>query len=224
MPDLAPGQPTGGPATPTHDASPPLPIPAPPAALSTDDLSQLSPEDIQARITARERDMKYRLAAIKHEVASLGDDVTFAGRPLLDWIRERKVLAVGVAAGAGALVGILWGVAKRESRRPDPDDQIDFIRARMTSLLDEAAHKVARGASTEDAMRHAMRSAPIVYTDAPARDSMPAAQTKSSVRQTIDVAVKSMLGFALKAATDQLTQKLTGHKTIGDAVKAADDD
>lgn len=217
MPDLAPGQPTGGPATPTHDASPPLPIPGPPAAIADDDLSALSPEDIQDRIRARERDMKFRIEAIRHEVRAMGDDVVIGGRPLLDWIRERKEAAVGLAIGGGALVGIVWGLARREARRPDPDDQIDFINARMASLLDEAAHKVARGASVDSAMQHALRSAPVVYTEPRA----PEVQARSSVMQTFDVAVKSLLGFALKAATDHLTQTLTGRKDTGDALAAA---
>lgn len=224
MPDLAPGQPTGGPATPTKSAEPPLPIPAPPAALSTDDLASLSPEDIQARITARERDMKFRLQAIRHEVRSMGDDVVVGGRPMLDLIRDHKEAAIALALGAGALVGLLWGAARREKRRPDVDDQVDMIRVRMASLLEEAADRVSRGTSTDEAIDRAVRAAPVVYMPGRETSSAAASQAKSSVRQAVDLAVKSAIGFASKAAMDAATKKFTGHATTGEALKAADDD
>lgn len=205
MPDLTPGQPQGGPATPTQPASPPLPIPGPPAAVADDDLSSLSPEEIQARLRARERDMKFRLQAIRHEAQAMGDDVLVGGRPLLDMIRERKEAAVGLAIGGGALVGILWGAVRRERRRPSPDDQIDFIRARMASLLDEAAQQVADGTAVDVAMQRALRSAPVVYVE----PREPMAQAQRSAAQTIDVVVKSLFGYALKSVVDHLTHNLT---------------
>lgn len=203
--DLTPGQPHGGPATPTRQAQTPLPLPAPPAAVASDDLTTLSPEDIQERITARERDMKFRIEAIKHEVRALGSDVTVDGRPALDWIRDNKELALGGAAGAGLLLGLLLGALAREMRRPDPDDTEDFIRVRMASLMDDAAKRVARGESVEQAADRVSRQMPVIYAD---RSTTVAA--RSSLAQALDLGLKSLVGVVAKSVGDQITRSISG--------------
>lgn len=218
MPDLAPGTPTPGPTTPTRDAQPVLPIPAPLIPTEELDLKSLSPKDLQEQLLARERDMKFRLAAIRHEVSSLGDDVVLGGRPLLDHIRDHKEIAIAAAAGVGALLGVLLALRARAKRRPPNDDELDFVHARLSTLLDEAAHRVASGRDTpEEALRHTLRTTPVIYTE---RQPVHA-QAKSSLGQTADVLVKAVVGFAAKSAADQLTQKLTGHANIGDAIADA---
>lgn len=203
--DLTPGQPTGGPATPTKQAQDLLPLPAPPAAVASDDLSQLSPEELQARIDARERDMKFRLRAIRHEVRELGSDVMLGDRPALDWIRDHKERALAYGAGAGLVLGLLVGLIARARRRPDPDDTEDFIRLRMSSLLDEAATRVARGESVESAADRVARSAPVVYAD---RSTTVAA--RSSLLNAVDLGLKTLVGVVAKSVGDELSRSISG--------------
>ena len=79
---------TPGPNSPLADAVDKSPMPMPPA-LDDDgtDLKMLTPEDIRARLVARERDMKFRIEALKREVMTVGEDLTFEGRPLFDVVR-----------------------------------------------------------------------------------------------------------------------------------------
>ncbi len=205
MSDLAPGQPKGGPATPTKQADPPLPLPSAPAAQAGDDLTLLTPADLQERIAARERDMKFRIHAIKHEVRSLGSDVQVEGRPLLDWIRDRKEAALGGAAAVGLVAGVVLGLIARHRSLPDEDDTGDVVRFRMESLLEDAAQRVARGEDVETATARAVRSAPVVYAD---RSVTVAA--KSSVAQALDLGLKSLIGVVAKSVGDQITRSLTG--------------
>lgn len=215
-----PSPPTPGPASKTDALQDRSPLPAPPADIGEGlDVDDLSAEAIRAQIVARERDMKYHVAALRHEVLTMGDDVTVGGRPLLDLIRSNKVLSMGVAVGVGLLAGALLGARARARRRPEPDDGLQFIRARTATLLDEAAWKVALGLSTEEALRQTLKTTPVVYAE-----PQPVARVGSPVGDTVDIAIKSATGFLLKAAMDRVTQTLTGHEETFAAVADATSD
>ena len=129
------------------------PIPGPPVDVGEGvALDQLTPEQIRARLAARERDIKYHVAALKHEATTVLDDVNVGGRPLMDLIRQRKPIALGAGAAVGAVVGILLGLRARSKRKPAPsEDHVEFVRARLALALDRAAERVARGASVDQA-------------------------------------------------------------------------
>lgn len=215
----AESSPTPGPNTPTKSALPDIgPIPGPPVNIGNDvSLETLTPEEIRARLAARERDMKYHVAALKHEALTVADDVNIGGRPLMDIIRAQPLRAAAIAVGSGALLGLLIGLRSRAKRRPVQDDDIDFVRARLAFSVEDAARRVARGDETEHALRASMRTMPVIYGEA----SGPAEQARRSTNGVIDVVIKSALGFAAKAAADQLTQKLTGHEETFAAVADA---
>jgi ElaB/YqjD/DUF883 family membrane-anchored ribosome-binding protein len=231
MPDLTPAEQatldasgvTPGPGSPLADAVDRSPMPIPPA-LDDDgvDLSMLSAEDLRARILARERDMKFRIDALKHEVVTVGEDLNVGGRPVMDIVRQDPVRAVAVAVGSGLLVGLVLGVVSRRRHRPEPDHGLEAVQVRLAHLIDDAARRVARGTSAEDALRATTRDLP-VYTPSASAGKTAQAQASSSVRQAVDMAVKSAVGFALKAATDQLTRKLTGKSDTVAAVAEAPD-
>lgn len=196
------------------------PIPGPPVNIGDDvALEQLTADQIRARLAARERDLKYHVAALKHEAATVLDDVVVDGRPLMDRIRERPAVALGIAAATGAVVGSLFGLRARAKRRaPVPEDHIEFIRARLATALDEAAAKVARGTSVEDAMQSSMSSVPAVFGDSRAPESYHTAR-----QGAFDVAFKSALGFGLKAVVDYLIRRFTDSDGTVDALTDAAD-
>jgi|GEM_PF-3901056 len=208
MPDLLPGQPTGGPDTPTRPAEPALPLPAPPASMAADDLTTLSATEIEERLRARERDMKFRLVALRHEVGELGSDLTVGGRPLLDWIRDRTELIVGGAAAVGLVAGLLLGVRARRRTWSGLDDTGDVVRFRMAGLLEEAAQRVAGGDDLEEATRRAVAAAPVVYAD-----NRVEAAARSSLMQAVDVGLKSLVGVVAKSVGDQITKSLSGRSS-----------
>ena len=205
--------PKSGPSTPTDAPTPPLPG----GIIRLDDgvdLASLTPEDIQAQIVARERDMKYQIQAIKGELTDLVEDVNVAGRPLSDRIREKPLAALALFGGAGALLGIALGAWSRARKRVEPDDAIEFTRARLAMALDEAAYNVARGTSVEDAMRKTFETTPAVYMERDPQAPVP----KGPVRENLGLVFKTALGFGTKAAMDHLTQQLTGKKEVFDAL------
>ncbi len=138
-------------------------------------------------------------------------------QPLPDVLRDNALRNAAIALASGVALGILWGFLKRS--RPEPEHDLELVRAKVSSFLDDAAEKVRRGASTAEAVRQTLRDTPVVY--APPAAQQAAQQARSSVRQAVDFAVKSAVGFAMKAGTDQLTQKLTGKTDTIDAVADA---
>ena len=196
------------------------PIPSPPVTIGDDvALEQLTADQIRARLAARERDLKYHVAALKHEAATVLDDVVVDGRPLMDRIREKPLVAFGAAAAAGALIGMLLGLRARAKRRaPVPEDHIEFIRARLAVALDEAAAKVAEGTSVEDAMQSSMKSVPAVFGD-----SKPFEPHRTAKQSAFDVALQSALGFGVKAVMDQVIRRYTDSDGTLDALADAAD-
>ena len=188
----------------------------PSALAADDDLSKihLTADEVRRRLVARERDIQYHLDALKHETLSVLDDVNIDGRPLMDRIRQRPEVAVALAAGTGALLGVLLGVRARWKRRPETADHVDFVQARLAVALDEAAHRVAQGAEVETAIRRSMEAVPVAYSDG----SGAAQQARSSTREAVDVAVKTAVGFGVKALMDVAIRRYTGHDGTIDAL------
>ena len=211
--------PTPGPASPTrHVEAFTGALPGPMVTAGDDvDLDQLSAEELRARLLARERDIKFRLEALKHEATSAIDDVNVGGRPLMDILRGNPYVAVASAASTGLLLGLLAGLRARAKRRPPTDDEIDFVRARLGLALEEAAQRVAAGSDVERALKQSLETVPTLYGDPGTLPPTP----RSTRRQMLDVALTSAMGFASKTALDMITQRLTGHEETFAAVADA---
>ena len=214
--------PSPGPLTPTRDLDDPisgaLPSPLGPA----DDLStvMMTADEVRQRLAARERDIKYHLAALKHEATTVFDDVNVGGRPLMDRIRAQPHLALALSAGTGALLGVLAGLraTAKKRRALEAEPPVGFVRARLDFAVEDAAQQVARGADTESAIRRAMAAVPVAYADGSAMS-----QARSTRAELVDVAMKTAVGFAAKSAMDLLVKRLTGHEeTFAALADAAD--
>lgn len=181
------------------------PIPGRPSSLGNDvSLDTLTPDEIKARLAARERDLKYHIQALKHEATTVLDDVNVGGRPVMDIIRQRKQIALAAAASSGALIGLLWGLRARAKRRPEPgEDHIEFVRARLAIAVDEAAERVASGETVDEAMKRSMKTMPAVFGDSKRVRPVNAKQTLT------DVALTTAIGFAVKMVLDQAARRFT---------------
>lgn len=213
--------PTPGPNSKTSALEPALgPIPGAPVALDGASLDTLTPDEIKARLAARERDLKYHIQALRHEASTVLDDVEVDGQPLIDRIRQQPAVAFGGAAAVGLLIGALFGLRSRAKRRVDPpEEHILFIKARMAAAIDEAAHRVAGGDSVDEAMKRSMKTMPAVFGD-----SKP--PTTGNSKQTLtDVALTTAMGFAVKMALDLATKRFTdSDETFEALAEAAEDD
>ncbi len=210
-----------GPNSKTSALEPNLgPIPGRPAGLGNDvGLDTLTPDEIRARISARERDLKYHVEALKHEATTVLDDVNVGGRPLMDIIRQRKQIALAAGAGVGALVGMVLGLRARAKKRPPNDeDHIAFVRARLASALDEAAERVARGDTVDEAMRRSMKSMPAVFGDS--KKPEPSHHGKQTL---LDVALTTAIGFGVKTAMDLAVRRYTDSDETFEALADAAD-
>ena len=209
------GAPTPGPSTPVEPVKTAFPNPVPTSGSGLD-LQSLTPEDIQAQIVARERDMKYQIDAIKNELVTIADDVNIGGRPFLDVFRAHPERSLAIAGAIGATAGVLLGLWSRRRRRPEPDDGVEFVRARLATLLDEAAWKVANGVPTDDALRHTFKTVPAVYSD-----RQPVSTPTREHDSVGGLLLKTALGFGLKTGLDLLTQRLTDQDETFEAIADA---
>lgn len=215
MPDL---QNTSDPKTPAEKkAETLLALPDAPVKITGDvDLADLTAEDLQARLDARQRDIKFRIDALKHEVMEVAEDVNVGGRPLMDRIRERPLAALGLSLASGAMVGLLWGLRKRAKRLPGPSDRDDVIRYHVATLIDAAAMRVARGTSADDALAAEVRKRPVVFV--PNDDETRIKPTPTTRKQATDTALKTLTGIAVKTGMDLLTKRFTGHEEVFEAM------
>lgn len=174
----------------------------------------LSSAELRARLDARQRDIQNHLAGLRHELSTVAD-VTVAGRPVLDHVRSEPLRALAVSAAAGATLGVLVAALGRLFRqKPDESEEGVAVRLLVGSLLDEAAERVARGEDTDVALRRAARRhSPTIYY------APQSASARGMVRETLDLAVKSALGFAVKTGMDVLAEKLTGTPEVFAAVE-----
>ena len=201
----------------------PMPAEAVPARIDPDHVTtKRSSAEIRALLDARQSDAQFRIAALREELTNPAS-ITVGGRPLPDVLRANALRYAGIAASAGLAIGVLMGALAHRRKRPQPEDGLDLVRARLATFMDDAAEHVRRGATSAEAVRKALRDTPVVYAPPAGAGSEAISQAKSSVRQAVDFAVKSAVGFAIKAGTDQLTQKLTGKKDTLTAVAEAPD-
>ncbi|MFP4269580.1 MAG: hypothetical protein ACLFTL_03315, partial [Alphaproteobacteria bacterium] len=81
------------------------------------DLTRLPSREIRAQLAARERDIKYHLESLKHEVTTAAD-ITVGGRPLPEVARENAFRNALVTLGVGLAIGLLRGLRKRAGVAP----------------------------------------------------------------------------------------------------------
>ncbi len=178
-----------------------------------------SPADLQIRLDARADSIRRHLAALRHELTSASSfkaDFEAAGRPALDEVREHPERSLMLSAGAGAAVGALLGLSAWRQKRKEVRSQAGAARMALASLLGGASGVLAKGKRTDEAIKQfAEKHGPlVVYANAPS-------PTKGSIHETLDLAVKTALGFGVKTGMDLLTKKLTGKPEVFQAAKDA---
>ena len=158
---------------------------------------------------AREQDVAYRLAALKEEllapirgVRRISDRV----QPLVSKVTDEPGRLLAVAGVTGAALGVVLGLRSRREARRSHKVSSEFMQARLSTFIDDAASRVAKGKRPEAALDDLFRRVPVVYAD---RQLVEDTTNQTSLGKTL---VKSALGFGLKMAMDALTQRFTGHE------------
>lgn len=192
------------------------PVPAPPARPVVLG-GKPTPEELRAEVARAEAALRHHLAGLRSELTLA--DVTLGGRPVLDHVRQRPFLVVGLTAAVAAALPILIGLLRRQ--RPRPDRPAQWWEAYVADLLDDAALRVRRGASFDVALRKALRArAPVIYVE-PEAPRAPSA-LKSSLTSALTSALNAGVGFGMKFALDRFAQQLTGTPEAFEAARRAD--
>lgn len=175
---------------------------------------KLTVDQIKERLEGRARSMRVHVTGLKQELTTF-NDVNINGRPVLDYVREQPLLAVGVAAGVGVLAGVVSGLWAR----PEPEETSDhdlWMSAYLDDVVEESGFRVQDGEDAQTALRKVLRNrAPVVVLEP---EPTPAAQT----RGIFGLILNTALGFGVKLALDQVAQQLTGEDEIVDAIQHAD--
>lgn len=176
----------------------------------------LTQHQLRAELDRRKELLDYHLSGLQSELTIA--DVNVGGRPVLDHVRERPLLAAGVAAGVGVLAGLVTGLMGREEPE-EPSDYDLWMGAYLDDLVDDAGYRVQRGEDSDVALRKALRSrAPLIVLEP---EEEPVKERAGSI---FSVLVNTALGFGVKFALDQMAQELTGEDEIVEAVKGAKDE
>lgn len=174
----------------------------------------LTQTELRAELESRKLVLDQHLSGLQSELTVA--DVNVGGRPILDYVREKPLVAAGVAAGIGLLAGIVTGLVKREAPE-EPDLHDLWMGAYLSDLVDESAYRVQRGEESETALRHALRRrAPVVVLES---EEEPVKQKASSVSKVL---LNTALGFGVKFALDRMAQELTNDDEIFEAMEHAD--
>ena len=179
---------------------------------------KLTTGELRLLVETREQELLGHLSGLRSEFTTL-DDVTVAGEPLPSYVRRRPFETAGGALAAGASVGLLLGLWARARRRPEADGTVQIAQAYFDDSLDDAAYRVRGGLSGDEAVRAMLRDrGPVVLY----RPSPPAEAVRGPIRESVDLAIKTALGFGVKMGLDLLAKKLTGQREVFDAVQDAD--
>ena len=189
--------------------------PDPDRAETATKVAERTADEIKEAMLRRIESLQRRGDALKSEANFQG--LTLKNQPAPEWITsnpERVALATaGVGAALALLTGLPGKLRRRREKKRRRDDQSDVLRYYMNAIVDDAARRRMDGdasMSAEGAMNDAIRaSGPVIY--APPE---PEAAGKGTMRQIIDLAVKTAIGFAVKAVMDEMTQKLTGEDEL----------
>lgn len=173
----------------------------------------LTQHQLRAELEARKSLLDQHLSGLQSELTLA--DVNVGGRPMLDYVREKPLLAAGVAAGVGLLAGVLSSLRSR----PEPEEPSDYtlwMNAYLDDLIEEGGFRVQRGDDSETALRKALRSrAPVIVLEGEA-------SPKEQASGTVSLLLNTALGFGVKLALDRMAQRLTGEEEIVDAVTEPD--
>lgn len=173
--------------------------------------AHLNSRQLRAELEGRTLSIQSTVESLKAELSTVtglnltGAEVSAAPKP------DNTLRNVGIAVAGGLALGVLAGLRSRSKRKPAPEGDLDLVRVRLATLLDDAAGRVAKGTSAEEALRATLRKTPVVY--GPSSEAAVAGnQSKSSIRKVVDLAVKSAGGFVLNVVMDELQEAFTGKR------------
>lgn len=159
----------------------------------------LARKDIEAQLAAKREEIDLRMQGLRHEIATTGEAVKAT-------IFEHPFAGTAGSLLAGVATGLVFGGRRKSERRKRGKDHPD-VPAAHRALVDDYIDAVAReahqagrkGASTRAAVRQALdgRVPLIAYAGTQHQEGF--------FKQGFDLAVKTALGFGIRAGLDYAT-------------------
>lgn len=147
--------------------------------------------------------MQERERRIERHVTALQDEVTTLVPALGHSVMRHPLVKVGGALAAGLVVGLIVG--GRRSGRRETEHRV-LMAQYVEGVAEEARRRIRRGQDPAEAVRKALdgRAPVIIYETEPASEHM------GFFRRTLDIALRSALGFGITAAFNFIQGYLQG--------------
>ena len=177
------------------------------AGISTD--GQLpSREDLSAAANVKRKEISRGLKALEDEIRHI---------PVRAFIREHPLKTLAGAAVLGLGFG-RWLSGRFGSREPTPGEyRQQLMHELLENVIDDAAHAVASGVSTQEAIRKAVRShSPIVF-EIEREDDAEAESVAATVVHTLFALAQPYIQRYLRARLETLQPRPAGDPAASEA-------
>lgn len=161
----------------------------------------LTKAELEQQLNGKRADIDARVDALKSEFTSAGDDAR-------RFFVEQPLKVAGGVVAAGVIVGLLVaGGRSRRSNRRGRKSHRELIERYADLLAKDVRRRLRRGADEDSALRAAFKNRmPLIVMEA---ESQPHDEdTKGIVREVLDLALKTALGFMVKVLVDRLAEQV----------------
>ncbi|MEL6704724.1 MAG: hypothetical protein AAF089_13720 [Bacteroidota bacterium] len=164
-------------------------------------------DKLRARLAAQEASMKARFDTLQHEVTRPLKALPFVGGTssepgaLARVVRENPLAFAAGAVALTALASFVLGMRKKRKKRLAPNDHQQLVTAYLSTVINDASARMARGKSADEALDLAFRRRPpvIVYGDTEVSTTPKQRRTliREGMRAAGNQAVRVGLSYAL---------------------------
>ena len=169
----------------------------------------LNREEVELQLQAKTDSIAQRIDAIQAEITTTGDSIR-------DAVIGDPVKTVGIAVGAGLVVGLLFGGSGGSKKDDAPSQKYRaLIDEYIESIAEETRRKTMKGKDAADAVKVALKDrVPVIVYNSEAGH-----KEDGFFGEALDLVWKTALGFGVKFAIDFATARF-GLTDIAEAVRS----
>ncbi len=159
---------------------------------------QLTEQELELELGRKSTDIDRRIQALEQEVSTTGTAIKSRFKDLR---REKPLLLLGGTVATGLAIGPLFSGRHKRKRRRSHRKLIDQY---VDVLAREVRHAAGKGKEADAAVRLALedRVPLILYREEQAESK------QGFLREVVDLALKTALGFAVKNALDIMASEV----------------